>query len=101
MSHTALVTGPTGKTGRRLIPLLAGSGVSVRAAYQQTDAAWIRQLLLVNGATEAFAEGVVELTTMSIDDDFMAAVTGDVQAVTGRPPVSFADYARPAAAAWR
>jgi hypothetical protein len=38
---------------------------------------------------------------MSTDEDFMATVTGDVQAVTGRPPTPFADYARTAAAAWR
>jgi uncharacterized protein YbjT (DUF2867 family) len=32
MSATVLVTGPTGKVGRRLIPLLARKGVTVRAA---------------------------------------------------------------------
>jgi uncharacterized protein YbjT (DUF2867 family) len=32
MSPTVLVTGPTGKVGRRLIPLLARRGVTVRAA---------------------------------------------------------------------
>ena len=32
MSTTVLVTGPTGKVGRRLIPLLARRGVTVRAA---------------------------------------------------------------------
>jgi uncharacterized protein YbjT (DUF2867 family) len=32
MSETVLVTGPTGKVGRRLIPLLARRGLTVRAA---------------------------------------------------------------------
>src|SRR5512142_2711671 len=32
MSATVLVTGPTGKVGRRLIPLLARRGMTVRAA---------------------------------------------------------------------
>ena len=32
MSTTVLVTGPTGKVGRRLIPLLARRGITVRAA---------------------------------------------------------------------
>ncbi len=32
MSTTALVTGPTGKAGRRLIPLLTRRGVTVRSA---------------------------------------------------------------------
>ena len=70
-------------------------------AYRETDAAWIRQVLMADGATEEFADGVAELTAMSTDDDFMATVTGDVQTVTGRPPTSFSDYARSAAPAWR
>lgn len=37
MSNTVLVTGATGKTGRRLVPLLAGRGVTVRAATRNPD----------------------------------------------------------------
>ena len=32
MSNTVLVTGPTGKVGRRLVPLLARQGITVRTA---------------------------------------------------------------------
>lgn len=39
MSATILVTGPTGKVGRRLIPLLARRGVTVRAASRSPAAA--------------------------------------------------------------
>jgi uncharacterized protein YbjT (DUF2867 family) len=39
MSTTILVTGPTGKVGRRLIPLLARRGVTVRAASRSPVAA--------------------------------------------------------------
>ena len=38
-SHTILVTGPTGKVGRRLIPLLTRRGVTVRAARRSPVAA--------------------------------------------------------------
>jgi uncharacterized protein YbjT (DUF2867 family) len=71
-----------------------------QVTYRETDATWIRRLLLADGATDEFADGVAELTTMSIDDGFMATVTGDVQTVTGRRPTRFTDYARTAAAAW-
>lgn len=37
MSDTVLVTGATGKTGRRLVPLLACRGVTVRAATRDPD----------------------------------------------------------------
>jgi uncharacterized protein YbjT (DUF2867 family) len=75
--------------------------VGRRVTYRETDAAWIRELLMGDGATEEFADGVAELTAISTDDDFMATVTGDIQTVTGRPPTRFTDYARTAAAAWR
>jgi uncharacterized protein YbjT (DUF2867 family) len=39
MSTTVLVTGPTGKVGRRLIPLLARRGATVRAASRSPVAA--------------------------------------------------------------
>jgi len=39
VSSTVLVTGPTGKVGRRLIPLLAGRGLAVRAASRSPVAA--------------------------------------------------------------
>jgi hypothetical protein len=39
MSATILVTGPTGKVGRRLIPLLARRGVTARAASRSPVAA--------------------------------------------------------------
>src|SRR5882672_7593417 len=38
---TILVTGPTGKVGRRLIPLLARRGVTVRAASRSPVAAHV------------------------------------------------------------
>jgi uncharacterized protein YbjT (DUF2867 family) len=42
MSTTVLVTGPTGKVGRRLIPLLARRGVTARAAGRSPIAARAR-----------------------------------------------------------
>jgi uncharacterized protein YbjT (DUF2867 family) len=77
----------------------AAAGRPVR--YVETDADWIRRHLLDGGASPEFADHVAELTTSSVGGDFMAAVTGHVQAVTGRAPIAFAGYARTAAPAWR
>ena len=42
MAITILVTGATGKTGRRLIPRLRARGAEVRAASRRADAGYIR-----------------------------------------------------------
>jgi uncharacterized protein YbjT (DUF2867 family) len=75
--------------------------VGRQVTYREVDADWIRQMLLADGATDAFAEGVAELTASSTGENFMATVSGDVEAVTGRRPIPFTEFARTAAAAWQ
>lgn len=70
-------------------------------SYRETDADWIRRLLLKDGATEEYAVGEAQLVATSIGEDFMAEVSADVQTLTGRPPTSFADFARASVGAWR
>jgi len=77
----------------------AAAGRPVR--YVETDAGWIRRHLLDGGASPEFADHAAGLTASSVGGDFMATVTDHVQAVTGRAPTTFADYARTAAPAWR
>ena len=108
MSNTVLVTGATGKTGRRLVPLLAGRGDTVRAATRHPgttiqDAQTVLFDWRHPGTYAPALDGVhaAELTISSAGGDFMATVTDHVRAVTGRAPTTFAGYARTAAPAWR
>jgi len=82
---TVLVTGPTGKVGRRLVPLLARRGITVRAASAPPETAEHNSQLYVH----AHGSGA------------LGVLNDDVLDVTGRPPVSFAEFAVGAAAAWR
>ena len=106
MSNTVLVTGPTGKVGRRLVPLLMRRGVTVRTAgrrirYVETDRTPIRDALLAAGAPPETAEHNSQLYVHAHVSGALGVLNDDVLDVTGRPPVSFAEFAVGAAAAWR
>jgi len=60
----------------------------------------IRQILLDGGIPEQFAGYVDQAYRFAITSGVMAATTGDVRAVTGRPATDFADFATTAAGAW-
>jgi len=66
MNETVLVTGPTGKVGRRLIPLLARRGLTVRAASRSPVAA---------------RAGVEPIRFDWADEDTFAAARKDVDAI--------------------
>jgi uncharacterized protein YbjT (DUF2867 family) len=159
VGRTVLVTGPTGKVGRRLIPLLARQGMTARTAsrsplperagiepvrfdwtdestyetarmgvdamylvagpipqqvaehisraagrrirYVETDRTPIRDALLAAGAPPETAEHNSQLYVHAHSSGALGVLNDDVLDVTGRPPVSFAEFAAGAAAAWR
>jgi hypothetical protein len=55
-------------------------------------------MIVVTGATGTVGSGMVKGPA---NTDFAAAVTGDVQAITGRPATSFPGWAAANAAAFR
>lgn len=91
MSSTVLVTGPTGKVGRRLIPILTCRG----------DHQPFRGALIAAGAALEAAEFNSQLHAMAMSTGAFDVLNDDVLKVTGRPPVSFGEFAVGAAAAWR
>jgi uncharacterized protein YbjT (DUF2867 family) len=76
----------------------AATGRHVRYTDPGPDA--IRAALLDSGAPAEFAAYVSQTFQLAITSGVMAAVTGDVTAVTGRPATTFADFAADAAGAW-
>lgn len=69
--------------------------------YRESGPETVRDRLLADGASAAFASYVAQLYVGAVTTDAMSAVSNDVTAVTGRPATSFADYAAGAAEAWR
>ncbi|WP_370936628.1 hypothetical protein [Amycolatopsis sp. cg13] len=68
--------------------------------YQAMDPADFHEALLGGGTPGQVADFHAAIYE-GIRNDCAADVTDDVQRITGRPPVSFADYARAAAGLWR
>jgi hypothetical protein len=69
--------------------------------YIETDRAPIPDALLAAGAPPETAEHNSQLYVHAFSSGMLGVVNDDVLAVTGRPPVSFAEFAVGAAAAWR
>ena len=69
--------------------------------YVETDRTPIREALLAAGAPPETAERNSQLYTHAFSSGMFGVLNDDVLNVTGRPPVSFAEFAVGAAAAWR
>jgi uncharacterized protein YbjT (DUF2867 family) len=72
-----------------------------RIKYVQTDRTPIRDALLAAGAPPETAEHNSQLYTHAFSSSMFGVLNDDIVNVTGRPPVSFAEFAVGAAAAWR
>jgi uncharacterized protein YbjT (DUF2867 family) len=69
--------------------------------YVETDHAPMRDKLLAMGAPPETAEHNSRLHAFAFSSGVFGALNDDVLDVTGRPPVSFGEFAVAAAAAWR
>jgi uncharacterized protein YbjT (DUF2867 family) len=69
--------------------------------YVQTDRTPVRNALLAAGAPPETAEHNSQLYEFAYTSSMFAVRNDDVLTVTGRPPVSFGEFAVGAAAAWR
>ncbi|GAA1025595.1 NAD(P)H-binding protein [Amycolatopsis albidoflavus] len=97
--QTYSLTGPHSLSFSDMAAIVAeAAGKPVR--YQAMDPAEFREALLGGGTPGQVADFYAAMYE-GIRNDWAADVTDDVQRITGRPPVSFADYARAAAALWR
>lgn len=72
-----------------------------RIKYVETDRTPIRDALLAAGAPPETAEHNSQLYVQAFSSGMLGVLNDDVVDVTGRPPVSFAEFAVGAAAAWR
>jgi uncharacterized protein YbjT (DUF2867 family) len=71
-----------------------------RISYVETDRTPIRDALLAAGAPPETAEHNSQLYTHAFSSSMFGVLNDDISDVTGRPPVSFAEFAVGAAAAW-
>lgn len=69
--------------------------------YVETDRTPIRDALLAAGAPPETAENNSQAYTRAFSSSMFGVLNNDILDVTGRPPVSFAEFAVGAAAAWR
>jgi uncharacterized protein YbjT (DUF2867 family) len=72
-----------------------------RIRYVETDRTAIRDALLAAGAPPETAEHNSQLYVHAFSSSTLGVLNDDIREVTGRPPVSFAEFAVGAAAAWR
>ena len=72
-----------------------------RIRYVETDRTLIRDALLASGAPAETAEHNSRLYVYAHSSGALGLVNDDILDVTGRAPVSFAEFAVGAAAAWR
>jgi uncharacterized protein YbjT (DUF2867 family) len=72
-----------------------------RIRYVETDGTPIRDALLAAGAPPETAEHNSKLYTHAFSSSMFGILNDDVLEATGRPPVSFGEFAVGAAAAWR
>ncbi|MGV9295483.1 NmrA family NAD(P)-binding protein [Amycolatopsis sp. NPDC003676] len=79
---------------------IVGDAAGKPVRYQAMDPAEFREALLGGGTPGQVADFYAAMYE-GIRNDCAADVTDDVQRITGRLPVSFADYARAAAGLWR
>ena len=69
--------------------------------YIETDHTLIRNELIAAGTPPETAEHNSQLAAFAFSSGMFGALNDDILKVTGRPPVSFAEFAAGAAAAWR
>lgn len=69
--------------------------------YLETDHTPVRDALLAAGAPAETAEHNSRLHAFAFSSGVFGALNDDILGVTGRPPVSFGEFAVGAAAAWR
>jgi uncharacterized protein YbjT (DUF2867 family) len=69
--------------------------------YVETDHTPIRSELIAAGIPLETAEHNSQLAAFAFSSGVFGALSDDILNVTGRPPVSFAEFAAGAAAAWR
>ncbi|ATY15438.1 hypothetical protein CU254_37425 [Amycolatopsis sp. AA4] len=79
---------------------IVGDAAGKPVRYQAMDPAEFREAMLRGGIPGHVADFYAALYE-GIRNNLAADVTGEVQRITGRPPVSFADYANAVAALWR
>jgi uncharacterized protein YbjT (DUF2867 family) len=72
-----------------------------RITYVETDRTPIRDALLAAGAPPETAEHNSQVYTRAFSSSMFGVLNDDILDVTGRPPVSFGEFAVGAAAAWR
>lgn len=72
-----------------------------RIRYVETDRTPIRDALLAAGAPPETAERGSQIYVHAHSSGALGVLNDDVRDVTGRPPVSFAEFAVGATAAWR
>lgn len=72
-----------------------------RIRYVETDRTPIREALLAAGAPPETAEHNSQLYVHAFTSGALGVLNDDIREVTGRPPVSFGEFAAGAAAAWR
>jgi uncharacterized protein YbjT (DUF2867 family) len=72
-----------------------------RIRYVETDRTPIRDALLAAGAPPETAEHNSQVYTHAFSSSMFGVLNDDVPDVTGRPPVSFGEFAVGAVAAWR
>lgn len=72
-----------------------------RIRYVETDHTPIRDALLATGVPPETAEHNSQLAAFAFSSGVFGVLNDDILNVTGRPPVSFGEFAVGAAAAWR
>jgi len=72
-----------------------------RIRYVETDYRPLRDELIASGVPPETAEHNSQLAAFAFSSGMFGVLSDDIRNVTGRPPVSFAEYAVGAAAAWR
>jgi uncharacterized protein YbjT (DUF2867 family) len=72
-----------------------------RIRYVETDHKPLREELVAAGALPETAEHNSQLAAYAFSSGVFGVLNDDILIVTGRPPVSFAEFAVGAAAAWR
>ncbi|WP_406631566.1 NmrA family NAD(P)-binding protein [Amycolatopsis sp. WGS_07] len=97
--RTYSLTGPDSLSFSDMAAIV-GEAAGKPVRYRAMDPDEFREAML-GGGTPGHVADLYAAMYEGIRNDLAADVTDDVQRITGRPPVSFADYARAAAALWR
>lgn len=83
------LTGPQAFTVAEQVAVI-GDVLGRRLRYQEVDPALVRSRLVASGAAPEFADAYIALQAAAANQP--AAVTGDVEAILGRPATPFAQW---------